>query len=166
MKRIATIITSLVAGALVALVAMSFAPATHAQRANTDCPSVSRGEMGDRGEARGRTHSLVAMVAEKLNQTRDELIAQLGTEGTLAGALEQGGVSVAPFVDDVVANRTERLNAAVEAGRITREQADEHLGEMRARIETRLNQPFGERDAIERPHHSERPERPGRGPRP
>lgn len=170
MKRSVTMVTAVaMAGALLALLALSFAPAAYAQSTTTESPGVGRGDMGDRGEMRGRTHSLVAMVAEKLNQTRAELVAQLGSEGTLAGALEQGGVSVAPFVDEVVANRTERLDAAVAAGRLTSEQAEEHLAMMRSRIETRLNQPFGERGNVERPEHSERPERPerpGRGPRP
>ncbi|RRR70661.1 MAG: hypothetical protein EI684_12960 [Candidatus Viridilinea halotolerans] len=165
MKRIVTIITAMVAGALMTILALNFALPTQAQTSATDCPPASHGDMAGRGEGRGGTHSLVAKVAEKLSVTREELIAQLGTEGTLAGALEQGGVNVPSFVDDVVAEHTARIEAAVAAGRLTREQADERLASMRERIETQLNTPFAahEPNGGER---GERPERPGRGPRP
>lgn len=146
MKRIITILTAVVAGALLALVAIQFAPSTFAQGPNTPPQSMTqrgRGPMMDRGSQQGgAAESLVGMAAAQLNLTQAELVAQLGDEGTILTALTTAGIDPQDFIDQFVASRAARLDAAVAAGTMTRVDADAHLNLVRSQVATRIAQPL------------------------
>lgn len=82
----------------------------------------------------GTENSLIAMAAEQLDMTVDELVAALQDgETTIADLAAAQGVDPQAIVDAYIAGRQEFLAEAVADGRITQEQADlmlEHMEEM------------------------------------
>ncbi|PDV96400.1 hypothetical protein [Candidatus Chloroploca asiatica] len=147
MKRIFSLFATGIGLALLAIVALSFAPAASAQggpptsaaqqgASSRDRSQVSNGRMGRADQ------SLVAQAADALGLTRAELVAQLGTDGTIAAALQSGGVDPAAFVQTMVASRTERLEAAVAAGHLTQVDADARLATIETQLTERINQPL------------------------
>ena len=150
MQRTLGFLAAGLAGALIALLALTFATGTFAQGPNGQpaqaTPSAGtmpgRGPMMGRGQFGGPEESLVGMAAAELKLTQAELIAKLGTDGTIAAALTAGGIDPAAFIDRFVASRAARLDAAVAAGTLTRAQADAQLANARAMATTRINQPF------------------------
>ena len=106
------------------------------------------GGNSETGEGRGghRGHGLFAVVAEQLGLTKAELKAELKSGKTINEVAIELGVDSQTIVDAVVANRTEKLDQAVEGGRITQEQADERLAQIETRITERLAQtlPLGD----------------------
>jgi hypothetical protein len=97
---------------------------------------MGRGHMGGNGQ------SLVGMAAAELGLTQAELVAQLGADGTIAAALEAKGIDPKGFIERFVATRAERLDAAVAAGALTREEADARLAAARSMAAARIEQPF------------------------
>ncbi|MEJ2209138.1 MAG: hypothetical protein P8129_08900 [Anaerolineae bacterium] len=76
--------------------------------------------------------SMLAVAAEQLGMSQDDLVAALQDGSTIADLAAEQGVDLQDIVDAYVAQRSEDLTAAVEAGRITQEQADamiEHMSE-------------------------------------
>ena len=115
--------------------------------------SASAFAFGPRGDSEGqegrgfhRGHRVLTVVAEQLGLTRDELKAELVAGKTISEVAVEQGVATDAVVDAVVAIRAEKLYQAVEDGRITQEQADEHLARIESKITERLDQtwPFGE----------------------
>jgi hypothetical protein len=86
----------------------------------------------------GPQNSLIAVAAEALGLTPQELIAELQAGKTLADVAEEQGVALETIVDAFLAPREEALQAAVEAGRLTQEQADALLAQIREHVRTRL----------------------------
>ena len=94
------------------------------------------------GQAGGPENSLVAVAAEVIGIEQAELVAELQTGLTIAEVAEANDVALEEIVDAFVAARAEWLASAVEAERLTQEQADLRLANMRAHITLRLSQPF------------------------
>ena len=157
---------TLIGAALVAVVALgvAFAPGALAQtpgNGNGNGPAATQGNsngagqgmMGGRGQGMmsgqglmggqgmmGSENSLIAVAAGQLNMTTDELIAALGGTRSIAQVAAEHNVAVSTIVDAFLAPRTERLDTAVAAGRITREQADQMLATMRTNVTTHVNE--------------------------
>ncbi len=152
MKRTLSLIAAGIGGALIALLALSFATGAFAQGpSGSPTPGtpgtgqmgrgqMGRGQMG--GQMGGQAQSLVGMAAAELKLTQAELVAKLGTDGTIAAALTAGGIDPAAFINRFVATRATRLDAAVTAGTLTRAEADTRLATARALSTARINQPF------------------------
>jgi len=92
------------------------------------------GEMMDDSE-----DSLIAVAADKLGMTVDELKTQLKDGKTVADLAKEKGVDLQTIVDAFMAARQETLNQAVTDGKMTQEQADKMLENMREMIEDHLN---------------------------
>ena len=58
---------------------------------------------------------------------------------------EANGVDVQTIIDAQVASTTERVNAAVESGRLTADEAADKLAEVEERVTTRVNEGRPER---------------------
>lgn len=150
MKRTVALIVAGIAGALIALLAVPFAPSAFAQGpgAQTGANGIAtfqRGGGPPAGSGRmagGNTESLVGMAAAQLGITQAELVAQLGADGTILDALTAGGIAPQDFIDAFIAARAARLDAAVAAGRISRADADARLELVRSMAATRIAQPF------------------------
>lgn len=78
------------------------------------------------------------IVAPLLNSTSDEVAAALRDGTSIAAQAQAAGVPLATIVDALVADLGEKLTEAVEAGRLTQEQADERLAAAPERITTML----------------------------
>lgn len=147
MKRIFSLFATGIGLALLALVALSFAPAASAQGGPPTSAAQQGASSRDRSQAsNGRTggadQALVAQAADALGLTRAELVAQLGTDGTIAAALQSGGIDPSAFVQTMIASRTERLEAAVAAGHLTQAEADARLATIETQLTERINQPL------------------------
>ncbi|HIC88738.1 MAG TPA: hypothetical protein EYP04_04985, partial [Anaerolineae bacterium] len=90
----------------------------------------------------GPENSLVAIAADQLGLSVDELVAELQTGKSIAELAEEKGVEVQTIVDAIVAPRAEKLAEAVANGRITQEQADRMLSHMEEMVQNRLSEPF------------------------
>jgi polyhydroxyalkanoate synthesis regulator phasin len=109
-------------------------------------PGMGRGMMG-RGLGRGMMgdmmgdseSSLLAVAADKLGMTVEELQTQLKDGKTVADLAKEKGVDVQTIVDAFLALRQEVLSQAVTDGKISQEQADQMLKNMREMIEDHLN---------------------------
>lgn len=84
--------------------------------------------------------AVIRQAAEQTGLEPREIIQQIRDGKSLADVLTENGVDVSAFVDGVVAQVEERLNHAVENGRLTQEQADERLVNFRTRLTERINQ--------------------------
>jgi hypothetical protein len=150
MRRTLSLLIAGVAGALIALLALSLATNAFAQGPAGPPAQVAPGagpaghsQMMGRGQPMGgRADSLVGMAAARLGLSQAELVAQLGAGGRITDALTAGGVEPAAFIDEFVASRAERLDADVAAGTLTREQADARLATARSMAAARIAQPF------------------------
>jgi hypothetical protein len=157
MKRTLALLAAGVAGALLALLSLSLVTNSFAQGpGGPGSPGANAGQMGGqmggrgqmggqmggRGQMGGAQQSLVGMAAAELGITQQELIARLGTDGTIADELKAGGVEPLKFIERFVASRAERLDAAVAAGTLTREEADARLATARSMSAARIAQPF------------------------
>ncbi|NCC30896.1 MAG: hypothetical protein EOM24_02605 [Chloroflexia bacterium] len=147
MKRIFSLFATGIGLALLAIVALSFAPTASAQGGPPTRAAQQEASARDRSQASngrmGRAdQALVAQAADALGLTRAELVAQLGTDGTIAAALQSGGVDPSAFVQTMIASRTERLEAAVAAGHMTQADADARLATIETQLTERINQPL------------------------
>lgn len=106
------------------------------------------GHLGMGGDFIGRGNQFVTVIAEALGIEEAELVTALQDGQTVAELAEEKGVELTTVVDALVAAHSEKLTAAVEAGRITQEQADERLANFSENITTFLSEPvtFGGRD--------------------
>jgi len=91
------------------------------------------GMMGDSQD------SLIAVAADKLGMTVDELQTQLKDGKTIADLASEKGVDLQSIVDAFMTSRQEALSQAVTDGKITQEQADQMLENMRDMVEDHLN---------------------------
>lgn len=128
-------------------------PADPAIEQPADAPAD--GERGVRGERRAER---AQATADLLGIDVDELRAAFEDGQTLAQIAEANGVDVQTIIDAKVSAKTERINAAVEEGRLTEAEAAEKLADVEERVTTRVNEG--------RPEHGERGDRPARGERP
>ncbi|MBC7222882.1 MAG: hypothetical protein H5T59_01160 [Anaerolineae bacterium] len=84
---------------------------------------------------------LIGVVAEELDMSVTDLVAELEAGKTLAEVAQEKGVALDTLVEAVVAPRAEALQQAVEEGRITQEWADLMLDHMRETVEYQLTHP-------------------------
>jgi hypothetical protein len=102
-----------------------------------------QGAWGGRGGFLGSTeNSLVAVAAEQLGMTTQELWDQLQDGGSIADVASAQGVDPQAIADAFVEPRTELLSQAVEDGRITQERADWMLEQMGEEVMEHLTEPF------------------------
>lgn len=99
------------------------------------------GKHGPVARERGHWVELKA-IADVLNMSQQDLIAELRAGKTVADVAQEQGVDLAQIVDALVAPQEQRLQRAVESGRLTQEQADALLALKRIQIEDRLSQLF------------------------
>ncbi|WP_298820871.1 hypothetical protein [Chloroflexus sp.] len=99
--------------------------------------------MAQRGGWAGSNASLAGVAAAELGLSQQELINRLNASGgSIADELKAAGIDPQVVAQKFVASRAERLEAAVAAGRITREQADAQLALAQSMTLARLMQPF------------------------
>lgn len=79
-------------------------------------------------------------IADLLGVSVEELAEQIGEGATLADVAEANGVEVSAVVDLIVENKTERIDAAVESGRLTAEEAAEKTADLEERVQTRVEE--------------------------
>lgn len=104
-------------------------------------PGGGPGMMGNMGGRwGGPENSMIAIVAEKLGLTTDELVTELQAGKTIADIAKEKNVALETIVDAVVAPRAERLTQMVTNGRLTQEQADTMLATMKANITTKMSE--------------------------
>ena len=110
----------------------------------------NRPERGNRGDRVGRGHGdrggrgpggfdRSGVLTELLGLDSEALRTELRSGSTLAEIAEAQGVEASAVVDALVAQATERMNAAVESERLTADEAAEKLAELETRIADRVN---------------------------
>lgn len=158
---------TLLAGIVLALIAIVVvAPATFAQL-ESETPRSEQafaaprdgGPCDDGPRDGGPHHGLLDVAAETLGITREELVAQLDDDTSIADVAAAQGVPAEEIVNAVVAQAEERLQQAVEAGRLTQDEANERLTQLRENVTTRINEP----GLPERPPHDGGPRGGGPG---
>jgi len=97
--------------------------------------SMDRGRF-ERGYAlRGPGSSIVNVAADLMeNLTVQELVTELENAKSIADVAGEQGVALQEIIDAWLADRAEFLSQAVEAGRITQEEADEKLAHMEEEV--------------------------------
>ena len=86
---------------------------------------------------RQRGHRLEGL--DELGISKEDLKAGFSEGKTLAEVAEQAGVSEEDLVASMVAQAMERVDAAIEAGKLTQQQADERTADLEDRITERVN---------------------------
>lgn len=89
--------------------------------------------------AHGRGGAGLEAAAEAIGVEPSELLEALRGGSTIAEVAGEHGVEVQSVIDAMVAEATEKLDAAVAEGRITQEQADERLADLTDRVTERVN---------------------------
>jgi uncharacterized protein (DUF433 family) len=87
-----------------------------------------------------RQGHLAEVVAEATGLTTEEVIAALQDGQSVTDIAEAAGVELQTIADALIEQQAARLEEAVEAGRLTQEQADEMLAEMSEHILEQLEQ--------------------------
>jgi hypothetical protein len=100
-------------------------------------------ERRSRERERGAVMRLGRMVLEETSLTRQELREQIQAGNTMADILSSNGVDVDGFINEVTTQIEARVNAAVEAGRITAEVAEARIEQGRETLTNILNRTFG-----------------------
>jgi hypothetical protein len=101
-----------------------------------------RGERRDRGDSGRRGPGKLArseVVTDLLGIDASELQEQLRSGSTLAEVAAANGVEASALIDTLVAQAEERINGAVEAERITAEEAAEKLAAFETRLADKIN---------------------------
>ena len=138
---VAVVVVLLVAVAALASVALAQGPTEEYGSGYRMGPgnALGRASFGMGPRWGGSENSPIAVIAEKLGMTTEELIAELQAGKTVAQVAEERGVALDTIVDALVALHAERLAEAVAAGRLTQEQADAILTTLKDHITARLN---------------------------
>ena len=102
-----------------------------------------------RAERQAEREQRLEELAATLGTTADELRTELQNGSSLADVAAANGVDVQVVIDQLVADATERIDDAIEDGKITADEAAERLDELEERVTDRVN--------------GERPDRSGRG---
>jgi hypothetical protein len=107
------------------------------EQADEVATTLSEAGIGRGGHHGGRFDLSAAATA--LGMTESELRTALAPDGTsLAGVAEAQGVDVDTLVEALVQAQQERIEQAVEDGRITQAEADERLADLEARVTERV----------------------------
>jgi hypothetical protein len=92
--------------------------------------------------ARGQQRMIVQRVAGETGLSGREALSQWQAGGTLADILTANGEDVQAFIDETLTRTETRLSEAVTNGRLTQEQADQRLVDLRTLLPELLNQTF------------------------
>jgi polyhydroxyalkanoate synthesis regulator phasin len=93
-----------------------------------------------RGGFMGRgVASPISVAAEELGMTASDLVTELRAGKSIADVAQEKGVDVQKITDAYLAQLGEQLSQAVEAGRLTQEQADSMLEQAKERVPEMLN---------------------------
>lgn len=125
------------------------APAESDAPADGDAPA----DDGDRregcnGEGRRGGRGL-GTAADVIGIESDALREALNDGQSIADVAAANGVDAEDVIDALVAEKTERIDGAVESGRLTQDEADERLAELEDRITEKVNQVRGDDDVDE-----------------
>lgn len=96
-----------------------------------------RGHRGNHGSRGGFDRS--GVLTDLLGLDAEALRTELRSGSTLAEIAEAQGVEASAVVDALVAQATERMNAAVESERLTADEAAAKLAKLETRIADRVN---------------------------
>lgn len=107
--------------------------------------NTMRSRITERLQEPWETKSPVAIVANTLGITSEELITSVRDGKTVAEIAAEQGVDLDTVVDALAEPMVERLQDRVDGGLMTQEEADSMEIVMRARIEQRLDQPWQQR---------------------
>ena len=138
---------------IVALMALMVS-AVSAAESNQQGPGGPGGPGADRPGRPDRPRGdgeLLQLILDETGLTIAEIREQVSEGATLAEVITANDGDIQTVIDAAVAKITERINAAVDEGRITQEQADARLTDLEANITERLN--------AERPLWEGRPDR-------
>lgn len=97
------------------------------------------GDLAGRGRVRG-AYSLVAVTADVTGLTAEEVVLALEEGQTIAEIAQGKGVEPQGIVDAAVAQHRTRLQAAVDAGRLTDARMEEMLAEFEEHVTARLDE--------------------------
>jgi hypothetical protein len=124
-------IAALVIVGMLATAGVSFAQEPVEQ---APCPMYEGGYGMSGGWRFGGTSSMLNVVAELLGKTPEELGAEVQSGKTLLEIAEDNDLTAEALADAMLATRVDAIQAAVEAGRITQEQADYMIENMQERM--------------------------------
>ncbi|MCY3921624.1 MAG: hypothetical protein OXG27_04435 [Chloroflexi bacterium] len=103
--------------------------------------SARAGE-GDCDGGHGKFGARLSAIAELVGTDADGLKAALGNGKTLAEIAEENGIEAQSVIDALVEKANERIDAAVEAGKLTAEKGETRKSEAVTRIEDLVNNGF------------------------
>lgn len=120
------------------------------------------GQVPPRGHGRGQWHGhghegrrvALDVAADVLGTTQDALRSALRDGRSLADVAREKGVDEQALVDALVTAAQERLTRAVEAGRLTQEQADQRRAGLEQRVQDTVERPGRPRRGPEPPDHA------------
>lgn len=136
------------------LVAVALAPGAFAQTPGpgngqvprqgnaSGMPGMMQGRMAGMGMAMmgGQQNSLVAVAADKIGISVQDLITALGGTKSIAQVATEHNVQASTIIDAFVASGAKNLTVAVQNGRITQAQADQMLATMRTHVTEEVNE--------------------------
>jgi len=151
-----TIITAAIAGgSIIGIAGVTGIADAASSDAGDVAPAALIGEDGetvtteDRAERRALRQEARAEkqqeIADVLGVSVEDLVAQKSDGATLSEIAEANGADVADVVAVIVENKTERIDAAVESGRVTAEESAEKLDGLEERVQTRVEDGRSER---------------------
>ena len=97
-------------------------------------------------EGHGKFGARFSVLAELVGTDVDSLKAALGEGQTLAEIAEGNGVEAQTVIDALVEKANERIGAAVEAGKLTEEEAETKKSEAATRIEDFVNNGYDQQN--------------------
>lgn len=124
-------------------------------------PSEFQGRRGGHGKGHGNRGFGSEVVQETLGLSSEEIRAGIQEGKTLSDLAEEQGVSVDDLAAAMVDAAQERIDSAVEEGRIDADEAAEKIAELEERIDGVLNGELPERDGNGRGHRGPRGQRGG-----
>lgn len=92
----------------------------------------------------GPEDSLVAVTARTLDMDQQALVAELRSGKTLAQVAQEQNVALDTIITAFMAPRVEYLQARLADGSLTQTQMDTLVAQMRAHLETVLQQPWAQ----------------------
>lgn len=96
----------------------------------------------DGDKEHGKFGARLSGLAELVGTDTDGLKAELGDGKTLAEIAEANGIEAQTVIDALVEKANARIDAAVEAGKLTAEEAETRMSEAATRIENLVNSGF------------------------
>lgn len=96
----------------------------------------------DSGDGHGKFGARFSALAELVGTDTDGLKAALGEGNTLAEIAQENGIEAQTVIDAMVEKANTRIDTAVEAGKLTAEEAETRKSEAATRIEDLVNNDF------------------------